>query len=670
MRSLSGSAPGKKAGGNAKQSTQNRKHGSAPSTKSAEIQESAATSRRRQAGGTGMNDLFIGIFGIAFLLSVSLNFLHSSEKIQHSHETPIEDVLRDFKRDLAFARSQKQRGQQLPTNHDNTKQQQQQEWNQAETTGNNIQSHDLEKHHPAAHVEDNLDEHASERHEGRPIMSTLKCDSFGGPSQELAQELVYWQEIPSDASYISPFHLQSATEERYMTFEPDGGGWNNIRMAMESTIALAVAMGRTLVMPPQKKMYLLGQGRSGQQKHFSFADFFPIQELADEHVGLNIISMEEYLQRIALTGQLRHKNTTKIEFPPGNRTNWDGIDQSDYDIMRGYLRNVTTTAKWNPSQCLPSFPASGDHKDVEMLQSLVHDIAAKNDNLRKAIDKFIDNPVPVNASARLRLEENLAGREKLCVYDQFLQKEHTIHFQCNHKQRLRMLVHFYAFIFFEDWREDVWMKRFVRDHIRYKDEIQCAAARVVQAVRERTRRRDPEGNPNGLFDTFHVRRGDFQYKKTRISAQDLYKNTKDELLPNTTIFIATDERDKSYFDPLRAFYDIVFLDDYMDLLPNMNTNYFGMIDQLVAARGRVFFGCYFSTFTGYINRLRGYHSVHEELPGYERGELPTTYYYTPTHKKLDMHKYMPLKPGFFNRENPVSWRDINRGIGMLHSSAV
>jgi hypothetical protein len=29
-----------------------------------------------------------------------------------------------------------------------------------------------------------------------------------------------------------------------------------------------------------------------------------------------------------------------------------------------------------------------------------------------------------------------------------------------------------------------------------------------------------------------------------------------------------------------------------------------MIDQLVASKGRIFFGCFFSTFTGYINRIR------------------------------------------------------------------
>ena len=94
-------------------------------------------------------------------------------------------------------------------------------------------------------------------------------------------------------------------------------------------------------------------------------------------------------------------------------------------------------------------------------------------------------------------------------------------------------------------------------------------------------------------------------------------------------------------------------------------NYYGMIDQLVASRGRVFFGCWFSTFTGYINRIRGYHSVKDKQAGYERGELPTTYYYATKEKKFEMHKYAPLKPGYFNRENPTAWRDIDKGIQEL-----
>lgn len=30
--------------------------------------------------------------------------------------------------------------------------------------------------------------------------------------------------------------------------------------------------------------------------HFTFVDFFPIEETAKEHVGLNVITMKEYLE--------------------------------------------------------------------------------------------------------------------------------------------------------------------------------------------------------------------------------------------------------------------------------------------------------------------------------------------------------------------------------------
>ena len=33
---------------------------------------------------------------------------------------------------------------------------------------------------------------------------------------------------------------------QYLTFEPDEGGWNNIRMAMETAVTMALAMGRIL----------------------------------------------------------------------------------------------------------------------------------------------------------------------------------------------------------------------------------------------------------------------------------------------------------------------------------------------------------------------------------------------------------------------------------------
>jgi hypothetical protein len=183
----------------------------------------AKATKRRRTGGTGLNDLFIGVFGLCFLLSVSLNFLHDSGSIPHTHNTAVENAIQEFKTN-AKSRMKKKTGSSLEAN---------------------VKKRVL-----------NL--------ESQTKLAELNCEKFGGPSQEVAQEMVYWEDIPSDNRFVSPFFREGET--KYLTFEPDGGGWNNIRMAMESVIGLAVAMGRTLVMPPQKKMYLLGRGDGKQRK--------------------------------------------------------------------------------------------------------------------------------------------------------------------------------------------------------------------------------------------------------------------------------------------------------------------------------------------------------------------------------------------------------------------
>jgi hypothetical protein len=78
-----------------------------------------------------------------------------------------------------------------------------------------------------------LDALVSNLHQGRgPLPSDLRvaglsCARFGGPAPEVAQEMVYWQNISSDSKYKSPFFEPNVT--RYLTFEADVGGFNNIR---------------------------------------------------------------------------------------------------------------------------------------------------------------------------------------------------------------------------------------------------------------------------------------------------------------------------------------------------------------------------------------------------------------------------------------------------------
>jgi len=239
-----------------------------------ELAKQRKNDAKRKPVGTRLHDWFIVIFGIAFLLSFSLNVIQltggsgydegdgSEGQVsgKDSTRTALHRAMKDFRgssKQLLKKRIQR----------------------------------------------------TTEREEPGQLMKlgSLDCKAYGGLSPNIANDMVYWQDISSDSSYVSPFFKVNSQEgggKKYLTFEPDGGGWNNIRMSMESTIMMAIAMGRTLVMPPQKKMYLLGKNHGGQRHHFSFVDFFPIAEMAEDNEAFNVISMKEYLEEEAMKGNL------------------------------------------------------------------------------------------------------------------------------------------------------------------------------------------------------------------------------------------------------------------------------------------------------------------------------------------------------------------------------
>ena len=536
-------------------------------------------------------------------------------------------------------------------------------------------------------------------------LAGLSCADHGGPLDSLAQEMVYWEDIPSDNRHVSPFYAP----ERYLTFEPDHGGFNNIRMAMETVVALAYAMGRTLVLPPAQSMYLLGKVQPGQSStpKFSFAHFFDMPAIHAEHNGLDIITTDEFIKRQIDTSERSGSTVLQKLVAKKQRTNYDGDENTWYHILRGHARSLI----WDPSQCFAYFPALAHH-DTKRVKELYREVVTKT--LQNAQDlhlghevwnQFIGKPPPLNASEAYRLGEFYNHRKHLCLYDSKLQDEPVLHFPAalgkspvdrkmiqenNEKDKddeeeavdrskwdPRLLVHFYAFLFFADYHQDLWMKRFVRDHVRYTDEIQCAAARVVAELRRQVR--TVHGRSDGLFHSMHIRRGDFQFKETRISAEEMLVKTKLHFKDGDIVFVATDHHEKEFFKPLEDHYELYFLDDFIAsskgksrnvtavLGPEVNSNYYGMIDQLVASRGKIFYGCWFSTFTGYINRLRGYHSQKNKEPGYEDGKIMTSFYYALPDRLNHMLTYYPVKQAFYAREFPTAWRLIDQD---LHPSAI
>ena len=82
---------------------------------------------------------------------------------------------------------------------------------------------------------------------------------------------------------------------------------------------------------------------------------------------------------------------------------------------------------------------------------------------------------------------------------------------------------------------------------------------------------------------------------------------------------------------------------------------------MIASRGRTFVGTYYSTFTGYINRVRAYHAMQDKSEGYQKGEIQS-YYFIPVNRQDAMRKYAPIGGAIFAREFPIAWRDIDHDI--------
>jgi len=498
-------------------------------------------------------------------------------------------------------------------------------------------------------------ERPTKREPGRKL-AHLTCKQYGNTNQEVVDDMVYWYDIPSDQDYLNPFQeiAVNSDVEQFLLFEQDSAGFNNRRMSIETILTMGISMGRTMVLPPEQPIYLW-KTRGKRRHRFSFEDFFPLEAAQLEHFGMKIITMKEFLEKVLKEGLLKDRESGFPTFPPNNRTDWNDANESEMNVLHTWLKGSSfPIAGWDSNRCISVWS-----KDAAINTTLLDTLTQQREKVN-----YRDSPVAVNSSALDRFDELRAGRNQLCQYDKTMQEQQFLYFGHTYDMTgNRFLSPFYTFHFYEDWNEALWMRRFVRDHLRYHDELFCAAARVVDALRERVRKRGLPGNPDGAFSTMHVRRGDFavQFKQQIISIDQIYLSTKDILKPNSTVFIATDDKNKAYFEVLRQHYDICFLDDFADEIKSLNSNLFGIIDQIIASKGDIFFGTALSTLTAYANRLRGYYSIRDKLPGYELGKLQS-FHFAKEGRDRTMTEYFAPSVPLWSLEFPMGWRDIDHGI--------
>lgn len=124
-----------------------------------------------------------------------------------------------------------------------------------------------------------------------------------------------------------------------------------------------------------------------------------------------------------MTGHFVNIATGEPNFPPGNRTNWNGLTGKEAKNLYEWMRTLGFTSHWNPLHtCMLGFTSRPNDMDAEaFLEKISQEVASIDPNYRYEI--FRNRPVAVDSSPKDRLMETLAHRPGLCIYDHNLQKE-------------------------------------------------------------------------------------------------------------------------------------------------------------------------------------------------------------------------------------------------------
>ena len=437
--------------------------------------------------------------------------------------------------------------------------------------------------------------------------------------------------------------LPATRSPQYLSFEPELGGWNNLRSAFESFVVLAAITGRTLVLPPKSltRDRLPAPFSPGFHTFKSFADFLTLDKLA---AHLRIISTEAFFAAEVdrPSGRLAHR-------PPPQSVRGPAVPNPHKHALYVYLRRHGVEPDWRPAaHCLLIGPPQR------------HDEA------------FCDGRMPVRYNATLQnawllhfpLKFSCSSRQPKCNPDLHWVKWST--------------AQWYSWIRVTEAAADRRYKRLIRDALQYVSPIVCAAGAIVLLLRQEARGhgagrcqqllRDLDWGsfdaPDDGFSALHLRSGDMATfrPQTAVNVETVAHAMAPHLRAGELLYVATDANLSALHHPLQARgWRLRSLKDFRCILtntPGLSPDMHGMVEQVVAAHGRTFHGTLYSTFSGYILRLRGYRATASGPLAAWRlplvGESASTAY----------SRLWPSQPDFWRREWPLAWEGLDRDDDM------
>ena len=334
----------------------------------------------------------------------------------------------------------------------------------------------------------------------------VSCDA------DITHLVSYWNDprSNSDRKFQSPFstavlnnkqhpNKQQQPQQRYLSFEPDRGGWNNIRMEFEIMFVLAAATGRILIMPPDNPIYLLNKDRDEHGQNMrALQSFF--------HTFTDVVSTMSMQDFFAL--EVLNKQTYPLPTVKKNRSivtnavqncEWYKYSNRSCFVLNDYLTMISNySPNWH-----------GEHDclimdDTNWFRDMNSDGGSDRERDEDGEPTTLTRQQQKQKQQRI---QRFCGTRSPVYYNAQIHTAPLMHIR-SHTKDARLLVHYYAFIYFTNPIIDNYYKRLVRDRVRYSNDIFCAAGKIVKSLITES------GIDKSGYYSMHIRRGKCAFNVT------------------------------------------------------------------------------------------------------------------------------------------------------------
>ena len=330
---------------------------------------------------------------------------------------------------------------------------------------------------------------------------------------------------------------------RYISFSPYFSGLSNIIMSYEIFLSIAHITRRKVILPPD--VWMLFHSKDYNIKDWKKKDYVDLWEIFDKDVIIKEFDCIDFYDVPEFQGKFERLESERSY--TGNISNVFNSRElislefkaSDHILFTG--ENYSDKS-WICSNCNVTHTEDPDFFDFCQGRESI--------NLNNYGHKF------------LHFEKNLFG-------------------------------HYWYDVYAGTSTERNELKNKINRCFRYENKLYDLSDRVKEKI--------------GDYNSVHIRRNDFldvrpESNESISDSGKIIDRFYTFFETSKPLYIATDEKDLSFFDGVREKYDIYFYSDFDFDLTSLERD---VMDQVICSNSTLFFGTYMSTYTKRINVMRG-----------------------------------------------------------------